>query len=119
MQKALPNPAHIAINQLATQVNSLRLITQNVDDLHEQAGSPSVIHLHGAMMRSRFFGCGRDYVGPFQAPDIVAEWLMVWVDRDMPWHGTLHGKRGLPPTFSDTAIQFRCTICGVGSKLFA
>lgn len=73
MLQAQPNAAHIAIAKLATKVNSLSLITQNDDDLHERAGSSSVIHLHGEMMRPRCFGCGRDYSGPFHAPDIVAD----------------------------------------------
>ena len=36
--------------------------------------------------------------------------LMIWLDRDMSWHGTPLGKRGRTPTFSDTAIQFCLTI---------
>ena len=36
--------------------------------------------------------------------------LMIWLDRDMSWHGPPLGKRGRTPTFSDTAIQFCLTI---------
>lgn len=42
-----PNAAHRGLARLATLLPSLTLITQNVDDLHEQAGSSDVIHLHG------------------------------------------------------------------------
>lgn len=73
MLHARPNAAHFAIAKLATQVHTLSLITQNDDDLHERAGSPSVIHLHGEMMRPRCGGCGRNYSGPFHAPEIVAD----------------------------------------------
>ncbi|AXE31370.1 IS5 family transposase [Chromobacterium phragmitis] len=36
--------------------------------------------------------------------------LMIWLDRDMRWHASAHGKRGRTPTFSDAAIQFCLTI---------
>ena len=36
--------------------------------------------------------------------------LMIWLDRDMSWHGPPLGKRGRTPTFSDTAIPFCLTI---------
>ncbi|BEV73089.1 hypothetical protein THUN1379_25710 [Paludibacterium sp. THUN1379] len=32
--------------------------------------------------------------------------LMIWLDRDMSWHGSLLGKRGRTQTFSDAAIHF-------------
>ena len=44
---AEPNPGHIAIAQLADQVPQLTLITQNVDNLHQRAGSVDVIEFHG------------------------------------------------------------------------
>lgn len=52
-----PNPAHQAIAELARQVPRLTLITQNVDDLHERAGSSSVLHLHGSLHHPRCFRC--------------------------------------------------------------
>jgi NAD-dependent deacetylase len=48
---AQPNPAHRAIAELAQRVPHLTLVTQNVDDLHERAGSHDVVHLHGSLMR--------------------------------------------------------------------
>ncbi len=51
--QARPNPAHMAIAELASHVPQLTLITQNVDDLHERAGSREVIHLHGSLHRPR------------------------------------------------------------------
>ncbi len=55
-----PNPAHLAIADLARHVPQLTLITQNVDDLHERAGSEDVIHLHGSLHRPRCFACARE-----------------------------------------------------------
>ncbi|MCM1310033.1 MAG: NAD-dependent deacylase [Bacteroides sp.] len=49
-----PNAAHIAIAQLAEKYD-VKVVTQNVDNLHERAGTPSddIIHLHGELMKVR------------------------------------------------------------------
>ena len=59
--KAHPNPAHQAIVKLAEQVPKLTVITQNVDDLHERAGSHNVLHLHGSIFKPRCFNCAKPY----------------------------------------------------------
>lgn len=64
-----PNPGHVAIAQLANVVPELTLITQNVDDLHEQAGSRNVLHVHGSLHSPRCFACSRPYVFPAGIPD--------------------------------------------------
>jgi NAD-dependent deacetylase len=56
-----PNAAHRAIASLAQRVARLTLITQNVDDLHERAGSPDVVHLHGRLGSPYCGACGRTY----------------------------------------------------------
>ena len=53
ISRAKPNPGHIALAQLERYFPAMRVITQNVDDLHEQAGSSHVIHLHGNIARNR------------------------------------------------------------------
>lgn len=51
---AQPNPAHKALAELEEQIGErLFLVTQNVDDLHERAGSERVIHMHGELFVSR------------------------------------------------------------------
>ena len=47
-----PNPAHYAIKELEKYYD-VTVVTQNVDDLHERAGSQKVLHLHGEMMKLR------------------------------------------------------------------
>ena len=60
MQQAQPNAAHLAIAQLETQFDVV-VITHNVDDLHERAGSSQVLHLHGQLNYAiSSAGCGRD-----------------------------------------------------------
>jgi len=53
-QKADPNPAHIALANLERQLGDrFFLCTQNVDDLHERAGSTRLVHMHGELAKSR------------------------------------------------------------------
>ncbi len=47
-----PNAAHIALAELE-KTHKVTIITQNVDDLHERAGSNNVIHLHGELLKVR------------------------------------------------------------------
>ncbi|NWH09580.1 MAG: NAD-dependent deacylase [Alphaproteobacteria bacterium] len=57
--KAAPNAAHAAIAQLETQFKGdVLVITQNVDDLHERAGSRNLIHMHGELLRALCALCG-------------------------------------------------------------
>jgi len=50
--KANPNPGHIALVELE-EFFDVHIITQNVDDLHERAGSKEVIHLHGELKKAQ------------------------------------------------------------------
>ncbi|MGA9061124.1 MAG: NAD-dependent deacylase [Terracidiphilus sp.] len=59
--KANPNPAHIALAELEAKLpGRYFLCTQNVDDLHERAGSRNLVHMHGELLKSRCEReCGR------------------------------------------------------------
>ena len=52
LMECVPNDGHLAIAELE-KVHNVNVITQNVDDLHERAGSTNVIHLHGELMKVR------------------------------------------------------------------
>lgn len=52
LQTVQPNTAHKALARLE-QGHNVSVVTQNVDDLHERAGSTSVLHLHGQLCRAR------------------------------------------------------------------
>jgi NAD-dependent deacetylase len=60
-QKAEPNPAHFALADLEARLGGrFFFCTQNVDDLHERAGSTRLIHMHGELAKSRCeHNCGR------------------------------------------------------------
>lgn len=55
VSRAQPNPGHIALAQMAKHVPRFTLITQNVDGLHQLAGSRDVIELHGNLHRTKCF----------------------------------------------------------------
>ena len=61
---AEPNPAHRALAAWGRRQQRLHLVTQNVDDLHERAGSHAVIHLHGSLHAPRCFECARPLASP-------------------------------------------------------
>lgn len=76
LRKAKPNLGHYALAALEKRKPDMQIITQNVDDLHEQAGSRHVIHLHGNIAQSK---CSRNCQG---APTLVDVNSLEW-DRAM------------------------------------
>jgi NAD-dependent deacetylase len=58
IDKIQPNPGHFAVVEMAALFDDFCLITQNVDGLHRQAGSPDVVELHGNIRRNRCIDCG-------------------------------------------------------------
>ncbi|RME07816.1 MAG: NAD-dependent deacylase [Anaerolineae bacterium] len=68
VRKARPNPGHKALAELETHLTArgraFTLITQNVDGLHQQAGSRKVIELHGNLQRTKCSQC----------EEIIAQW---------------------------------------------
>ena len=58
---AEPNDAHYALAELERQGKLSAVITQNIDGLHQAAGSESVIELHGTTKENYCLGCGKKY----------------------------------------------------------
>lgn len=57
--QAQPNAAHLVPSRLAATGRQVSVVTQNIDDLHERAGSVDVIHLHGSLAQPKCFACHR------------------------------------------------------------
>jgi len=55
--QAQPNPGHFALAKMQAAFPQFTLVTQNVDGLHQRAGSQNVIELHGNIMRDKCFDC--------------------------------------------------------------
>lgn len=77
-RQAQPNPGHIALAELQRRYPTLRIITQNVDDLHERAGSADVIRLHGNLAASK---CSRHCQGNPTPVDVSQ---LVWERESGP-----------------------------------
>lgn len=82
--RAEPNPAHRAIVDIENAVEDFTLVTQNIDGLHQSAGSRNVLELHGNLLRTRCFDCDAtstwpdspappvcDACGGLRRPDVV------------------------------------------------
>jgi NAD-dependent deacetylase len=101
MRPAQPNPGHHALGELERRLPHTTIITQNVDDLHEQAGSKNVIRLHGRIAGNKcFYNCQGD---PTPVDISQIEWDRTsgppacphcgrWVRPDVVWFGEM-----LPP----------------------
>ncbi len=68
--RATPNAGHVAIRDLQQKAPRLTLVTQNVDDLHERAGSFNVVHLHGRLSNPFCEACRQPFT---PAPGIPEE----------------------------------------------
>ena len=68
VERAQPNAGHLAISALERIKPGVVVVTQNVDDLHERAGSSDVVHLHGSLFALRCFACARPYDGEGATP---------------------------------------------------
>lgn len=54
-----PNAAHLALARLERDwPGEVTLVTQNIDDLHERAGSRNLVHMHGEILKARCGACG-------------------------------------------------------------
>jgi NAD-dependent deacetylase len=61
MNEVEPNPGHYAIAGFERVFDEFRLITQNIDGLHAQAGSSKIIELHGNIGRNKCLQCNSQY----------------------------------------------------------
>jgi NAD-dependent deacetylase len=87
--QATPNPGHFALVTLEQLVPEFTLITQNVDNLHQQAGSQNVIELHGNIMRTRCDLCfqrAESWVDTGEIPPRHTN-CGGWLRPDVVWFG--------------------------------
>ncbi|MFX0123222.1 MAG: NAD-dependent deacylase [Candidatus Hodarchaeota archaeon] len=57
-----PNLAHLMLAEVEQEGFDIAILTQNVDDLHERAGSQKVTHLHGQIRQARCVSCGSTFI---------------------------------------------------------
>lgn len=91
-REAAPNAAHLALARLEEKLgDALTLCTQNVDSLHERAGSRHVIHMHGALDRATCAACGARWEAPevMRATDPCPECGAAATRPDIVWFGEM------------------------------
>jgi NAD-dependent protein deacetylase/lipoamidase len=106
--EAKPNPGHVALAQLEHSLQErLFLCTQNVDNLHEQAGSRRVVHMHGELFKSRCDTCSRAPFDDARTFEGVSD-----VGRDR------HGERAAEIPRCECGGRIRPHICWFGEVPF-
>ncbi len=70
LQQVTPNPGHLALTELEKRVPDFTLVTQNIDGLHQKAGSQNVLELHGNLARLYCDTCGAEAASPTPPDDL-------------------------------------------------
>ncbi len=115
VRRAEPNAGHRALVDLASRVPRFSLITQNVDGLHQRAGSDSVIELHGNLLRTVCSLCERpaewwpDAPVPPRCPDCDG-----LLRPDVVWFGEPLPRSALAAAY--TAVQSAEVVLVVGTS---
>ena len=90
VRKTKPNPAHYALAEMAKLFDNFTLITQNVDCLHRDAGSPLIYELHGNIHRNRCIDCGWiDYAETFEVLPPACPKCEGRLRPDVVWFGEM------------------------------
>jgi len=103
ISEARPNPGHIAISELDSLFDNMVVITQNIDNLHREAGSKNVTEIHGNIFRYKCFNHDHPvdsvpkdsgspptcHCGSFIRPDVV------WFGEMLPEHAVEEAYRAL------------------------
>ena len=102
MAIARPNPAHRALAALERAGLLDGVLTQNVDGLHQEAGSQEVVEIHGSLLERRCLACG----------------LRERVDRSDFLAGLDHAIRGLRTAFVPSLLSLlpRCANCDAPAR---
>jgi NAD-dependent SIR2 family protein deacetylase len=107
VRDARPNPAHAALARLQAKGRVSRVVTQNVDGLHQKAGTRGVVDLHGRLDVVECLSCGAQV-----AREDVQALLVLW----NPGHGGAEGARPDGDTHVQRPLEgFRvpdCRECG-------
>lgn len=116
VRAAEPNDGHVALAMLADRT-PVEIVTQNVDDLHERAGSHVTAHLHGSLFAPRCRHCGTPYLGTDavhtgDAPVAGLDAVHDLGDDDDPEH-----MRTAPPTCMHCLSEVRPGIVWFGEAL--
>jgi NAD-dependent deacetylase len=117
-----PNPAHYALVEFEKIIPHFLLLTQNVDDLHQRAGSKNVLELHGNIFRTRCLECNKITV--YKAPEKTSNKILPrcscqgFLRPDVVWFG-----ESIPHTIWQQSLDFlkdadTALICGTSGVVW-
>lgn len=102
VRDAKPNPGHYALAELENQIPTFTLITQNIDGLHQLAGSRNIIEMHGNLWQVRCTNCGKiehNYEVPFKELPPICRHCNSIGRPNIVWFGEI-----IPMTVIDSAL---------------
>jgi NAD-dependent deacetylase len=99
---ARPTPGHRALARLEVAERIEAVVTQNVDGLHQEAGSRTVVEIHGSFLRNRCLSCGRQ-------ESVSREEVCAGLDR-----AVVGLRQAFVPSFE--SILPNCSACGGPSR---
>ncbi|WP_397544205.1 Sir2 family NAD-dependent protein deacetylase [Roseovarius salis] len=106
--EASPNPAHLALARLESgHADETLVVTQNIDGLHEAAGSRNVVHMHGRIDRALCHACGHRWTAPpMMSPGDVCPGCSAQATRpDVVWFGEMpHGMDRIDAAIADADV---------------
>jgi NAD-dependent deacetylase len=108
-----PHAGHYALVEMALLVNSFHIVTQNVDSLHQKAGSNNVTELHGNIMRSICSETGREINESWISANPGRPPASPHHPRGMARPGVIWFGESLPADAMDQAIELasNCDVC--------
>jgi NAD-dependent deacetylase len=87
INKKSPNPSHFALAKMQELFDDFAIITQNIDNFHQEAGSAKVIELHGNIYRNKCNECGKIF-GEINTKEISkCNECEGWIRPDVVWFG--------------------------------
>jgi len=101
LDEVKPNPGHLALVEFQRFFEDFTLVTQNVDGLHQKAGSSEVIELHGNIRRNRCIDCGK----VFETLETIKEGALPLCDcqgrirPDVVWFGEMLPQEAIDKAF--------------------
>ncbi len=121
INESAPNPGHIAIAEFEKYFESVKVVTQNVDNLHGRAGSKIIYELHGNIERNFCVDCGTfynssDYTFTDQAPK--CEKCRGLVRPDVVWFGEMLPQEVFAEAEKSAAWSDICFVVGTSAVVY-
>jgi NAD-dependent deacetylase len=121
LEKLEPNPAHTSLARWQQRFREFTLVTQNVDGLHQAAGSREVIELHGNVRRARCLSCGARYdvraLDEQERPPLCLE-CGNYLRPDVVLFGELLPRGAFELAFAKAQVCELCFVVGTSSAVY-